>query len=252
MLYNERVEEILRLLQRQNVVKVNELSDILNVSVDTVRRDLRQMEHNGQIKCVRGGACLPDSLAALSRFKGREVINIELKQQAAQKAMKYIHPGMTIALNSGTTNTILAQEIALRGDAVTVITNNLAAQQIIMQNPRIQLIAIGGLVDPLEQSTYGEACEREFGTYLPDLAFLSINAVNLEMGFTDFRYNEFSILHILARNAAKVIAVMDSTKLERISRKKVLELKEADLLVMDENVPEKLRRQYEKTGLIIE
>lgn len=252
MLYNERVEEILRLLQRQNSVKVNELAQILNVSVDTVRRDLHQMEQNGQIKCVRGGACLPDSLAALSRFKGREVINIEFKETAAKKAMKYIHPGMLIALNSGTTNTILAQEIALRGDAVTVVTNNLAAQQVLMQNPNIQLIAVGGLVDTLEQSTYGDTCEKEFANYLPDVAFLSINAVSLEKGFTDFRYHEFGILHMLSHNASRKIAVMDSTKLERTSRKKVLEFEDIDTLVTDEHVPDRLRKQYEKQGLIIE
>ena len=252
MLYSERVEEILRLLQRQNAVKVNDLAQLLNVSVDTVRRDLHQMEQNGQIKCVRGGACLPDSLAALSRLKGREVINIERKERAARKAMKHIHSGMLIALNSGTTNTILAQEIALRGDAVTVVTNNLAAQQILMQNPNIQLIAVGGLVDPLEQSTYGNSCEKEFGMYLPDIAFLSINAVSQEDGFTDFRYHEFGILRTLAKNASRAIAVMDSTKLGRSSRKKVLEFTDVDRVIMDEGITEKLRKQYKKSGLIIE
>ena len=58
MLYNERAEYILQQLQLQSTVKVSELSRQLQVSVDTVRRDLKTMEQGGQIRCVRGGACL--------------------------------------------------------------------------------------------------------------------------------------------------------------------------------------------------
>ena len=71
MLYNERAELILQQIQLQSTVKVNELSQLLQVSVDTVRRDLKLMEQNGLIKCVRGGACLPESLASISNFTGR-------------------------------------------------------------------------------------------------------------------------------------------------------------------------------------
>ena len=56
MLYNERVELILQQVQLQAIVKINDLKDLLNVSVDTVRRDLKTMEQSGLIKCIRGGA----------------------------------------------------------------------------------------------------------------------------------------------------------------------------------------------------
>ena len=91
MLYNERVELILQQVQLQAIVKINDLKDLLNVSVDTVRRDLKTMEQSGLIKCIRGGACLPDSLPSLSNFTGREVLNIKLKREAAKKALAYIN-----------------------------------------------------------------------------------------------------------------------------------------------------------------
>ena len=87
MLYNERAEIILQQLQLQSTVKVNELSQLLKVSVDTVRRDLKAMEQAGLIKCLRGGACLPESLPSLSNFQGREVIHSDLKREAAKKAL---------------------------------------------------------------------------------------------------------------------------------------------------------------------
>ena len=127
MLYNERAEFILQQLQLQSTVKVSELSRQLQVSVDTVRRDLKTMEQGGQIRCVRGGACLPESRVSFSNFTGREIIHSDLKREAARKALTYIKENDVVAMNSGTTNTILAQELANAGLRCTVVTNNYAA-----------------------------------------------------------------------------------------------------------------------------
>ena len=85
MLYNERAELILQQLQIQSTVKTDELSQLLQVSVDTIRRDLKAMEQEGLIKCVRGGACLPESVVSFSNFTGREIINSDLKREIAKK-----------------------------------------------------------------------------------------------------------------------------------------------------------------------
>ena len=251
MLYNERAELILQQLQLQSTVKVGELSQLLQVSVDTIRLDLRAMEQSGLVKCVRGGACLPDALLSLSNFTGREIIHGDLKRDAARKALRYIKEGDIVALNSGTTNTVLSQELAGLNLKFTVITNNYAAINILMQNPGIRLIAVGGTVDPLERSTYGTVCEEEFSRYRPDLAFLSINAVNYKDGYTDFRLDEIGILQLLARKAKTVIAVMDSSKLGRCSKREALRPEDVDLLVMDDHVSEDMKQKYLEKGISI-
>ena len=251
MIYNERAELILQQLQLQSTVKVGELSQQLQVSVDTIRRDLKTMEQNGLIKCVRGGACLPDSMISFSNFTGREVINSELKREASKKALEYIRSGDVIALNSGTTNTVLAQELVTLNEKFTVVTNNYAAVNILMQNPSIHLIAVGGTVDSLERSTYGSICEQEFGKYYPDIAFLSINAVNYHDEYTDFRLQEISILQLLSKNAKKVIAVMDSSKLGKCSKKKALSIDQVDMILMDDHISPEIREKYKKKGITI-
>ena len=251
MLYNERAELILQQLQLQSTVKVGELSQLLQVSVDTIRRDLRQMEQSGLIKCVRGGACLPEAMLSFSNFTGREIVNGELKREAARKALAYVKEGDMIALNSGTTNTVLAQELVGLNFPFTVVTNNYAAVNILMQRPSIRLIAVGGAVDSLERSTFGTVCEQEFGQYRPDLAFLSINAVNYKDGYTDFRLDEIGILQLLAQNAKKVIAVMDSSKLGKCSKRTALAAEDVDLLVMDDHIPQEVREKYKKRGYTI-
>ena len=237
MLYNERAELILQQLQLQSTVKVTELSQLLQVSVDTVRRDLKNMEQEGWIKYV---------------FTGREIIHSELKREAARKALDHIKEGDVVALNSGTTNTVLAQEMSGFNLKFTVVTNNYAALSILMQNPAIRLIAVGGTVDPLERSTYGNVCEREFAAYRPDLAFLSINAVNYQDGYTDFRLDEIGVIQTLARNARRVVAVMDSSKLGQCSKRVVLLPEQVDLLLMDDHVSPDVREQYRSKGIEIQ
>ena len=251
MLYNERAEMILKQLKLQSTVKVNELSSLLNVSVDTVRRDLRSMEQEGLIKCVRGGACLPESMVSLSSFNGREIINMDLKREASRKALAYIKDGDVVALNSGTTNTVLAGEMLELACDITVVTNNLAAADLLMRNGHIKLIVIGGMVDPLERSTFGTDCEKGFLSYHPDVAFLSINAVNHRDGYTDFRMGETGIIELLAGISRKTIALMDSSKLGKCSKKKVLSPDQADLLIMDDHVPEDIKKKYRKAGIEI-
>ncbi len=252
MLYNERAEFILQQLQLQSAVKVNDLSQLLRVSVDTVRRDLKAMEQQGLVKCLRGGACLPESLVSSANFKGREVINSEQKRQAARKALPLMQEGDIIAINSGTTNTILAQEMLAISARITVLTNNFAAAGILMQNPAIRLVFIGGRLDPLEQSTYGAACEAAFSQYFPDKCFLSINAVNYQDGYTDFRLDEIPVIQQLAAASRQVIAVMDSSKLGKCSKRKALAPEQVDLLLMDDAVTEEVRTKYAEKGFRIE
>ena len=251
MLYNERVQVILDQLQMKSTVKVNELSRLMDVSVDTIRRDLRSMERDGLIVCVRGGACLREPSMSVANFTGREIINSGLKREAAKKAIEYVGQGDLIALNSGTTNTVLAQELAASGVRCTVVTNNFAALEVLMGSQTIDVIAVGGDVDPQERSSCGSVCEAQFGRYRPDTAFLSINAVSLEDGFTDFRFREMGVIELLSKTAKKVIAVMDSSKFGATSKSKVLELQQVGLLVTDSQADPETVEQYGERGLKI-
>lgn len=234
MLYPQRAEYILQALQLGKTVKVTELSRAMQVSVDTVRRDLKLLEQDGLIKYVHGGACLPDSMLSFANFSGREIVNAERKRQAARKAVACVNEGDIVALNSGTTNTVLAQELVQLNKHFTVVTNNYAALNILMQNNQITLVAIGGRVDGLERSSYGVQCVREFEDYIPDISFLSINAVNVSAGFTDFRLNEIPVIKLLAKSSKRVVAVMDSSKFNKLSKHKVLTLSDVDLLITDD------------------
>jgi len=251
MLYQERENYILQQLQLQATVKVSDLSRQLRVSVDTVRRDLKNMEQNGLIRCVRGGACLPESRMLFSDFTGREIVHSDLKRAAARKVLAYIKEKDVVALNSGTTNTIVAQEMVAAGLNCTVVTNNCAALNVLLQSTSIRTIAIGGLLDLQERSTYGSLCEQDFAQFHPDVVLLSINALNYKDGYTDFRMNEVGIIQQLAASGRKVIAVMDSSKLGQCSKRKVLSTEQVDFVVMDDHIAPEIREKYHKKGIRI-
>ena len=196
------------------------------------------MEQSGLIRCVRGGACLPGIPGAFfPTFTGREIIHSDLKREAARKALSYVKEKDVVALNSGTTNTIVAQEMVAAGLRCTVVTNNCAALNVLMQSPTIRVIAVGGMLDTQERSTYGSICEQNFGQFYPDVVLLSINAINYKDGFTDFRMNEVGVIQLLAAQGRQVVAVMDSSKLGQCSKRKVLAPEQVDFVVMDDHVP---------------
>lgn len=251
VLYQERENFVLQQLQLQSTVKVSELSRQLHISVDTVRRDLKLMEQSGLIRCVRGGACLPESRVLFSDFTGREIIHSDLKREAARKALSYVKEKDVVALNSGTTNTIVAQEMVAAGLRCTVVTNNWAALNVLIQSPTIRVIAVGGMLDTEERSTYGSICEQNFGQFYPDVVLLSINAINYKDGFTDFRMNEVGVIQLLAAQGRQVVAVMDSSKLGQCSKRKVLAPEQVDFVVMDDHVSPEIREKYQKKGIRI-
>lgn len=251
MLYNDRAALILQQLQLKSSIKVTEIAKMLGVSVDTVRRDLKTLEEQGQLKCVHGGASLPDYMLAFSNFSGREIIHIEEKRRAALKAVEHIRSGSVIALNSGTTNVILAQELIKRFTDLTVITNNISAAMVLMQNQSLHTVLLGGDLDSLEHSTYGSVCEQELQKYYPDMCLLSINSVDAEAGYTDFRFAEIGIMQLMAQRSDKVLAVMDSSKLNRRSKKVIMPNSMIDLLIMDSITPEQ-KEQYLLAGIHIE
>ena len=95
-------------------------------------------------------------------------------------------------------------------------------------------------------------CEQGFVQYYPDVTFLSLNAVNYKDGFTDFRLSEVGIIRALSEHSRRVIAVMDSSKLGKRSKCKVLDLDAVERLLMDDQVAEGVREKYREKGILIE
>lgn len=251
MLYEERVSYIMKKLEHNNLVKTNELVNEMGVSIDTIRRDLKKMAEDGKLTCIRGGACSSEEELQYSPFFGRQIINEELKREAAQKAISLIHSGNVIALNAGTTNSLLAEELVKLKKQITVVTNNLSALSILTGSQYIQIVIPGGTVDKEELALCGYNCVEEISSYSFDISFLAVNALHPIQGFSDFRFSEIDIIKAMVKHSKQSVAVMDSTKFGKLSKKNFLSPKEINLLVTDNQISDSIKNQFIEAGLSV-
>lgn len=251
MLYEERVNYILKKLEHNSLVKTNDLVNEMGVSIDTIRRDLKKLEEEGKLTCIRGGACSSEEELQYSPFFGRQIINEDLKREAAKKATSLIHSGNIIALNAGTTNSILAEELVKLKKQITVVTNNLSALSILTGSEYIQIVVPSGIVDKEELALYGCNCVEEISSYSFDLSFLAINAVHPIYGFSDFRFQEMDIIKTMIKHSKRSVALMDSQKFGKISKKVFLSPREISLLITNNQIDYSLKNQFTEAGLCI-
>lgn len=251
MLFEERAEYILKKLEQKSLVKTNDLVEEMNVSIDTIRRDLRKLEEEGKLTCIRGGACASEEILQYSPFFGRQIVNEEQKREAAKKAISLIHSENIVALNAGTTNAILAEEMLQLKKHITVVTNNLSAVSTLTASEYIDLIVPGGMVNKQELSIEGFGCVEEISTYAFDLSFLSVNAFHPDYGFSDFRFPEIDVMKAMILHSKKTVALMDSHKFDKVSKKIFMPASGVELLVTDSGVSDEVRTRIMETGLEI-
>lgn len=153
MLAEQRYQRILDLLKENGSVRVSELKSKLNVSSETIRRDLEMLESRGFLCRARGGALLAKSPAEgrsegpgsrYTPFGLRNQENIDSKAEIAEFAVTFIKEGQSIALDSGTTAFALARAIKHRFKSLTVVTNSMAIVNELAEARGITLIVTGG------------------------------------------------------------------------------------------------------------
>ncbi|KKK40104.1 hypothetical protein WQ57_01810 [Mesobacillus campisalis] len=253
MLQEQRHQMIESFLKQQKAVKASELAALLDVSIDTVRRDLEVLEKKGMVKRVHGGAVLIQNkeIVLNKLFNERKVKNLEKKQEAASLAIELIEEGQAIALNGGTTTIELAKVLAEKFKRLTIITNDLRIVSILGANKHFNVILTGGFFNPEENTLYGKQCEEILSHFNIDLAFITVNGLSLEHGLTDFRMHEVGVIQtMLSRSKHKVI-VADSTKFETSAYINICPLKDIDLIVTDRSLPSHVAEQYSKQEIRI-
>lgn len=253
MLQEQRHQMIESFLKQQKAAKASELATLLDVSIDTVRRDLEVLENKGNVKRVHGGAVLIQNTDNVVNklFNEREVKNLEKKQEVASLAIELIEEGQAIALNGGTTTIEVAKALVERFKRLTIITNDLRILSILGSNRHFNVILTGGFYNPEEYTLYGKQCEEILSNFNIDIAFITVNALSLEHGLTDFRMHEVGVIQtIMSRTKYKVV-VADSSKFETSSYINICPLKDIDLLVTDSSLSSNMVEEYSKQGIRI-
>lgn len=251
MLAEERYEKILEILSEQNSVKSSYLIDLFNVSVETVRRDLEYLEKENLIKRVHGGAVLSHVTTKNAPYIVRKNMHNEQKSKIAENAIHYIKEGNSIALDNGTTTMHLAELIKGNFNHLTVVTNSLLVANTLYEDNNINVLLLGGTIDPKNHSLMGPLTEKNIEMFHFDKAFISVSGVSLENGITDFDFNYIHLQKKFLDYAKEKIVLADSSKFNVSSLMTICDLKDIDRCITDPDLPDSIYDKLTHAGYSI-
>jgi DeoR/GlpR family transcriptional regulator of sugar metabolism len=249
MLAAERRAYILAVLKQEGRVVVPVLSEELGVSIDTIRRDLREMAAEGVLQRVHGGA-LPASPAA-SSYQERQRNLTPAKVSIAARAAQLVQNGMVVAMGGGITNVQTAEHFPADLHA-TVITHNPPVAIALAQHPNVKVILVGGRLFKYTMVTVGAETVEAFQRVRADVCLLGVCSLHLEVGISNVHYEEVQVQRAMIACAGEVVALASSEKLGTASHYVIGPLSELSLIITDQGISEEGVMPYRLLGIEVE
>ena len=231
---NKRQSQILDLLTQNKKLKVTELSDVLNVSQVTIRKDLSALEDSGIIVREHGYAKLNES----DDINNRLAYHYDIKQKIAEKAVESIEDGETVMIESGSCCALVALEIAKTKKDVTLITNSAFIADYIRKTGNVRIILLGGEYQEESQVMVGPITRKCAEGFFVDKLFVGTDGFTRETGFTGNDYMRSEAVKDMAKQASNVIVVTDSVKFQQKGVVSLLDTKKVSYVYTDSNIPE--------------
>jgi DeoR/GlpR family transcriptional regulator of sugar metabolism len=246
MLKKERQAYILHQVNLHNKVLSVNLSQDIDVSDDTIRRDLQELADEGKIIKVHGGAL------SNSFHKGdpstEQVYSYVKKRVIAQKAATLIKEGMFVLTGGGTTITELAKALPEQLHA-TFISGSISALTEYIKHPNIEVIAIGDKVSKDARLSVGPDAVAKIGQIRSDLCFLGINAIDTSFGVSDNDWDVVQIKKAMIASAKKTVCLTISEKINSLQPIQVCNLKDIDILITELAPDDELLQPYVLAGV---
>ncbi len=245
MLKVERYSIILDEIRAYNSVKSSKLCDILQVSEDTIRRDLNELEEKGQLKKVHGGAM---ALSYIPSFVKREVQEIQTKHIVAKKAVNLIEDGNVLIIDGGTSN---LQLVNLLPDdkKLTIFTNSIPVASKLCEYSNIDGVLLGGNILRKGHTTIGYAAVEFLQEIHADIFFLGITSVDAENGLTEANRQETTIKKAMLKASKTVVSMVISNKLNSRQSYKVGDINALDVMVTELDPEDEILMPYKIKGI---
>ncbi|ANK62114.1 DeoR/GlpR family DNA-binding transcription regulator [Loigolactobacillus backii] len=248
----QRQALILSKVKEYSFAKISQLSSELNVTRETIRKDLYTLESKGLIKTVRGGATTI-SLDKETKYDQRLQQNSQNKLAVAKKAIQFIQPGNSVFLDYGTTTFAISQEIKQSGlRDLTLITNSLAIAANLIGEPANQIILLGGNLRQSESSLSGPLTLQAINDIYADIGFFGCGGINIDIGITNHYLDEVEVSKRVMKHCQKTIAVADSDKFKLTALYKTADFSELNVIITDNKIPAEIVTEFQGHGINIE
>ena len=247
MLKIERKQQILSLLARRKTVRLGELCSLLNASVATIRRDLTQMEAEGLIHRVHGGALFTGDQLEPS-VSQRRAAQAEGKRRIARAAAYLVKDGETILITGGTTTEAMTPFLASR-KGLTVITNAINIANQFTRCPHICVVVLGGWLRHSELSLVGHLTEGALRDFRAEKVFYSVYGLDPEVGLTGSDVQEAQTDRCLIQSAGSLVVLADRTKFHRVGSVRLAPAAAISTLITETGVSEECVLSLREKGI---
>ena len=248
----ERKALILKRLEKDGKVSVNEISDELRVCRETIRRDLREMEQEKMVQRIHGGAILSDNIQKVKEYPylAREIQNYNEKLRICKVAAELVEDGDTIFIDNSSTTIKMLKNINPKYQ-VTVITNSirLLLEATLLNNENPTIVSIGGIFRPKNYSLTGILANQWSKMFHPNKAFLSCYGVHTEYGLYDSNIHEIEVKRIMLELSQSTYIMADHTKIDRSGVVYLNDFSNVNGIITDEPLTKEQESCIEKNNI---
>ena len=242
----ERQTQILDILSRKKQITVLELSQALQVSDVTIRKDLSVLEDKGLLKREHGFATLPES----DDINTRLLFNYDTKRRIARKAAESVKDGETVMIESGSCCALLAEEMSLNKRNITIITNSIFIAAFLRDKSAVRIILLGGEFQPEAQVMIGPLVKQSAKNFFVDKFFVGTDGFN-EIGAMGGDLMRTQAVRDMAKSARRTIILTESTKFSQTGVVPLLTYSELDSIYTDNKISDDWQKKIEATGVKI-
>lgn len=252
MLAEERRMYILEQLKQHGLLRSADLKQALNISSETIRKDLEYLEKKGLLKRVHGGAKLTEekpekeNLVNYIPYDSRKSLHTCNKLDIARRAADFVSENQCVGLDSGTTTLEIAKVLKERFQNLTIVTNSLATVMEFSACKGFTVICTGGVLRHDEYSFVTDLATLILSKINIDIMFITASGISAQSGITDLRIDEVAVHSQMAAVSNQVVVVADSSKINAASLVKVCDIEDVDFIITDRELTEEA---LERSGI---
>ena len=236
---------IINLIEQEGFVTTEGLVNHFNVTPQTIRRDLNELNRLGQISRHHGGAGLPNSSTENTQYSERKQQLSSEKDRIARELVKRIPDGSSLFIDIGTSTESVAREL-LNHNHLKVVSNNLHVASILLARDDFTVVIAGGEVRNRDGGVIGEATRDFISQFRMDFAITGISGIDLDGTLLDFDYQEVRVAQAMMANARKVFTIADHSKFGRSAMIRQGHVRDIDALFTDVQPPTPLLEQLKQ------
>lgn len=252
MFTEERLEQILSILNETGRIKVKELSERFNVSEGMIRKDLQRLEKAEALQRTYGGAILNRKIAKNSSITTRMNVNLSSKELISQKAFALIDDGDVIFLDASSINFLLAKLISNSTKKITLITTMSIIPPLFNDNETVKLICIGGVYDNKSGGVLGAEVIKSISKYTFNKGFLGSSGINLITNSVGtVTLEDGNVKEIIVSNSKQVFLLVEKEKFNIDGTYRFATLEDLDAIITDSDLTFEIHEMLKKTTITL-